>query len=117
MTTTYTATQTAKFVRQALKSAFPHQKFSVTSSRHSIDIKWFDGVSKQEVATVTNKFGGMEFDGMSDCDRYSKTIINGEEAQCYCYKPNLQHQFSHEFAVKVMVKALKVSRVKPSLVL
>jgi Large polyvalent protein associated domain 29 len=105
-TNTYSSTQTAKFVRKALKASFPKQKFSVTSSRDTIDINWFDGVSTQEVAAVTDRFGGMSFDGMDDSTHYQKTIIDGEEAQCYCYSPDLHRKFTPEFARKVMAKAL-----------
>ncbi|WP_373546500.1 LPD29 domain-containing protein [Chamaesiphon sp.] len=106
--TTYTSTQTAKFVRAELKSAFPKQKFSVTSSRHSIDVSWFDGASTKEVAAITDKFGGMEFDGMRDCDTFQKTMVNGEQVLYYCYAPNLHHRFTHSFAQKVVAKALQL---------
>lgn len=106
--TTYTSTQTAKFVRAELKSAFPKQRFSVTSSRHSIDITWFDGASTNEVAAITDKFGGMSFDGMSDCDVFKKTMVNGEEVLYYCYAPNLHHRFTHPFAHKVVELALQL---------
>lgn len=58
----YTCAETAKFVRDALKEAFPGIKFSVKSRTYSmgasIDVKWFDGPTEDEFKAVTHKFEG-----------------------------------------------------------
>lgn len=73
---------TAKLVRAALKEAFPGQKFSVTSDTYSggasIDIKWIDGPTANEVERVVNKFEGADFDGMQDLKTYHSSTLNGE---------------------------------------
>jgi hypothetical protein len=106
--TTYTSTQTAKLIRLELKTNFPKQKFSVTSSRHEVRINWEDGVSSREVRAVTDKFGGIEFDGMQDLNIYNKTEYKGELVQFYCYKPYLRRSYTKTFAEKVIAKALLI---------
>jgi hypothetical protein len=101
MTTTYNATEAAKFVRIALKKAFPGIKFSVTSRRHTIDIVWTDGPIDPQVKTVTNAFSGMGFDTMQDMNTYRKQNFNGEQVQFYCYSPSTKRKFSMDFALKI----------------
>jgi hypothetical protein len=101
MTTSYTATETAKFVRVTLKENFPGIKFSVKSSNHVINISWTDGPIDKQVEAVTNAFGGMSFDGMQDMDTYRKQEYNGEQAQFYCYSPYTKRKLSMEFATKI----------------
>lgn len=66
----FTCAETAKFVRDALKEAFPTQKFSVRSKTYSggasITIGWLDGVTEYEVNQVVQRFSGADFDGMID---------------------------------------------------
>lgn len=66
----FTCAETATFVRQALKEAFPTQKFSVRSKVYSggasITIGWLDGVTEYEVNQVVQRFRGADFDGMID---------------------------------------------------
>jgi Large polyvalent protein associated domain 29 len=101
MTTTYHATETAKLVRVALKKNFPGIKFSVTSSRHTINVSWTDGPIDPQVKAVTNTFGGMGFDGMQDMDTYHKQDFNGEQVQFYCYSPYTKRKLSMDFALKI----------------
>jgi hypothetical protein len=62
--------ETAKFVRKALKSAFPAIKFSVRSESYSggssIDVGWMDGPTAKMVDNVISQFKGSRFDGMID---------------------------------------------------
>jgi Domain of unknown function (DUF3560)/Large polyvalent protein associated domain 29 len=101
MITSYNSKETAKFIRTELKGKFPGIKFSVTSGTHTVNISWLDGPTREEVERITNKFGGMSFDGMQDLDTYSKKIFNGEEVQFYCYSPYTKRKLSMEFAQKI----------------
>ena len=62
--------ETAKFVRKALKEAFPGQKFSVKSRTYSgggsIDVDWEDGPTVREVDPIVKQYEGGGFDGMID---------------------------------------------------
>jgi Domain of unknown function (DUF3560)/Large polyvalent protein associated domain 29 len=101
MTTSYSSTETAKFVRIALKENFPGIKFSVKSKVHTIYISWTDGPTARQVQAITNYFGGMSFDGMQDMDTYHKQTFKGEEATFYCYSPYTKRKLSMEFAAKI----------------
>ncbi len=101
MTTSYSATETAKFVRVALKKNFPGIKFSVKSSTQTINISWTDGPIAKQVQAVTNAFSGMKFDGMQDMDIHHKQEFNGEEVRFYCYTPYTHRKISMEFAAKI----------------
>jgi Domain of unknown function (DUF3560)/Large polyvalent protein associated domain 29 len=101
MTTSYHATETAKFVRVVLKANFPGIKFSVKSETHVINISWTDGPITKQVEAVTNAFGGMSFDGMQDMNTYHKQAFNGEQVQFYCYSPYTHRKLSMEFATKI----------------
>lgn len=72
----------AKLIRQALKAAFPLTKFSVRLSRYaggsSIDVKWIDGPTRDEVSRVAGKYKGADFDGMIDLKTYHDGELNGE---------------------------------------
>ena len=70
-TTTYlSCAETAKLVRQALKAAFPGQRFSVRSDVYSggasIRVRWTDGPRESDVDPVVKAFAGSRFDGMID---------------------------------------------------
>lgn len=101
MTTSYNATETAKFVRVALKTNFPGIKFSVKSSLHTINISWTDGPITKQVHNITKYFGGMSFDGMQDMDTYHDQEFNGEQVKFYCYSPYTTRKLSLEFATKI----------------
>jgi hypothetical protein len=61
----------AKNIRIELKAAFPSVKFSVKSERFSggdsIDVRWIDGPTEEQVETIIDKYKGGSFDGMTDC--------------------------------------------------
>lgn len=64
----------AKNIRIELKKAFPLIKFSVTTSKFaggdSVRVGWTDGVTVNEVDTITNKYKGGDFDGSDDLYTY-----------------------------------------------
>jgi hypothetical protein len=101
MTTSYNATETAKFVRVALKENFPGIKFSVRSSTQTINISWTDEPIAKQVQAVTKYFGGMSFDGMQDMDTHHKQVFNGEQVNFYCYSPYTKRKLSMELATKI----------------
>lgn len=65
----YNVTQTAAFVRRAIRRAFPLAKFSVTStsraSRHTISVCWQDGPSAADVNAVVDEFRAGDYDEAS----------------------------------------------------
>lgn len=70
-TTTYlSCAETAKLVRQALKAAFPGQKFYVRSDVYaggaSIRVRWTDGPRESDVDPIVRAYAGSRFDGMID---------------------------------------------------
>ena len=76
------ASETAKKVRKTLKEAFPNQKFSVRSKTYSmgcsVDVSWIDGVSKDAVQKITDRFEGKTFDGMTDSSSYHDYQYEGK---------------------------------------
>ena len=84
METKYLSTsETAKYIRNALKQNFPTTKFSVRSHVYaggsSIRVSYFDGPAKDKVNLVAGSFAGATFDGMQDLKEYNKpTEVNGE---------------------------------------
>ena len=82
MTKHYTAAETAKHVRQALKEAFPSIKFSVQSKSYSggasINICWTDGPTPDQVESIAGCFEGATFDGMTDYKGGKVHRVNGE---------------------------------------
>lgn len=61
---------TAKYIRKALKVAFPKTKFSVKSDTYaggaSIYIAWTDGPCRDGVESIAGDYQGGDFDGMAD---------------------------------------------------
>lgn len=74
--------ETAKYIREALKEAFPTIKFSVRSKSYSggssIRVEWTDGPTDDAVKSVTSRFEGASFDGMIDLKSYKDSWFNGE---------------------------------------
>lgn len=74
----YSLTDTAKLVREALKTNFPGVKFSVRSNSYSggssIDVGWIDGPTSKQVEEITNHFEGATFDGMTDLKSYHDSV-------------------------------------------
>lgn len=60
----------AKNIRTELKRAFPGQKFSVTSDSFSmgdsVDVRWTDGPTTDEINAIIGKYVNSAFDGMTD---------------------------------------------------
>jgi hypothetical protein len=55
----------AALLRQCLKEAFPGQRFSVTSDG-SLNVRWTDGPTAEQVERIAGTFAGSYFDGMID---------------------------------------------------
>jgi hypothetical protein len=81
----YSTKETAQCIREALKSAFPGFRFSVTTSYASMTssthIKWTDGPTEPEVERITNRFTSKSFDGMTDSTNYHEQIVAGQRVQ------------------------------------
>lgn len=62
--------EVAKMIRRQLKNNHPGVKFSVRIDRYSggssIDVRWTDGPTRNEVEKTTHAFSGARFDGMID---------------------------------------------------
>lgn len=62
--------EVAKMLRPQLKRVFPGVKFSVRIERYSggssIDVRWIDGPTVEQVEQVSHAFQGARFDGMID---------------------------------------------------
>lgn len=67
--------QAAQQIRKELKQKFPNIKFSVTSEDYSmgnsVNIKWVDGPTSEEVKEITDKYQYGHFNGMEDLYEYS----------------------------------------------
>jgi hypothetical protein len=61
-----TPAETAKVMRVALKSRFPHTKFSVRTRGNSVDVTWIDGPRPKAVDRIVDQFTSGEFDGSID---------------------------------------------------
>ena len=77
--------ETAKLVRAALKESFPGVKFSVKSSVYSggasINIKYTDGPTYEQVKAVAGMFEGAYFDGMTDYKGSNYGSLDGNEVR------------------------------------
>lgn len=58
--------QAAHNIRIELKAAFPGFKFGVTSDHNSVDIRWTDGPTSDDVESIVNKYKAGSFNGMED---------------------------------------------------
>lgn len=106
----YTTKQTAKMIREALKTYFPGTKFSVRKEEYTggstINVRWVDGASEDSVARIVKYFEGATFDGMRDLKEYKKkTELNekGEEIRVQ-YGVDWVHvnrRYSHNFVYQV----------------
>jgi hypothetical protein len=78
-------TDTAKMIRAALKAEFPTTKFAVRSHSYSggssINVSWTDGPTDAAVSSITDRYAGASFDGMTDSMSYHDDLVylNGEE--------------------------------------
>jgi hypothetical protein len=74
------ASDTAKKIRKVLKEHFPDTKFSVTSNRTSVSVKWTDGPMKPDVEAILKQF---ESRGPMDMSDYRPVIGYMWEGKCY----------------------------------
>jgi hypothetical protein len=85
MTKYLTCAETAKLVRAALKESFPGIKFSVKSSVYSggasINIRYENGPTYDQVKAVVGMFEGAYFDGMTDYKGSNYGSLDGEECR------------------------------------
>lgn len=83
MTVYQSTAETAKWIRKALKEAFPSAKFSVRSSTYaggsSIRVTWTDGPNQKAVEKIAGKFAGSYFDGMTDYKGGYVKTFNGQQ--------------------------------------
>jgi hypothetical protein len=77
--------ETAKLVRAALKESFPGVKFAVRSSVYSggasINIRYTDGPTYEQVKAVAGMFEGAYFDGMTDYKGLNFGSLDGNEVR------------------------------------
>ena len=70
----------AAWIRQALRAAFPGERFSVRKSPGSaVDVRWADGPTVAQVQEVTRRFEIEGFDGMTDMRYDVPLTIDGRE--------------------------------------
>lgn len=103
--TSYTTTETAAFIRAALKAAFPGVKFSVRTSYYSMGssvyVGWTDGPTTPEVERVTDRFTSKSFDGSDDSTHYHSQIVDGREVE---YSGYISTSRSHSDALVELAK-------------
>ena len=77
--------ETAKLIRAALRESFPGVKFSVRSSVYSggasINIRYTDGPTYEQVKAVAGMFEGAYFDGMTDYKGLNYGSLDGNEVR------------------------------------
>lgn len=75
--------ETAKYIRVALKEAFPAIKFKVNSKSYaggaSIRVEWRDGPTTDQVEAITKRYEGASFDSMIDLKSYKESELPGGE--------------------------------------
>jgi len=81
----FTAAETAKLIRTALKEAFPAIKFTVRSSSYSggasVRIGWTDGPTAAQVESVIAPFEGAYFDGSIDYKGSVFAMMDGQRVK------------------------------------
>jgi len=79
----YSATETNKLLRKALKDNFPDIKFSVRKSDSSCTRISFSAshATGEQVNKIAQNFRGADFDGMTDCENSVYHTINGQKIQ------------------------------------
>lgn len=104
-------TETAKMIRKSLKEAFPGVKFSVVSSKYaggsSINIRWTDGPTDEQVNEITSRFEGAYFDGSIDYKGYRYAMIGGEQVHFSADFIFLNRGYSDE-ALKLAIYGVSV---------
>jgi len=69
----------AENVRRLLGDTFPGVKFRATSESYSggssIDVRWIDGPTSEEVKKLSDMFQQCDFDGMQDLETYRASVF------------------------------------------
>jgi hypothetical protein len=72
-----TAANCSAAIKEELKKVFPGVKFNVTSSNfsggNSVDVRWNDGPTEDQVNSIIKKYQYGSFNGMEDIYEYSNT--------------------------------------------
>ena len=93
--------ETAKLIRAALRESFPGVKFSVRSSVYSggasINIRYTDGPTYEQVKAVAGMFEGAYFDGMTDYKGLNYGSLDGNEVRFGADFIFVNRDFSLEF--------------------
>jgi len=64
--------EVSKAIRQELKKVLPGIKFSVKTPHYgTVDIRWQDAVTRNQVEKIAHKYEYGHFDGMTDSYEYS----------------------------------------------
>lgn len=108
----YALTETAKLIRQTLKTAFPDTKFSVRSKSYSggssIDVSWTDGPLSRDVNPLIKPFEGAGFDGMQDLKTYNpNSEFNGQPCE---FSVDYVFATRHESEVLLQIAAYRVHK-------
>lgn len=113
----FTCAETATFVRQALKEAFPTQKFTVRSKVYSggasITVGWLDGMTEYEVNQVVQRFSGADFDGMIDLK--SNIYRNDENGVNVSYGADYifcKRDYSKDLTLRLAAQVAKFSSIE-----
>jgi hypothetical protein len=88
-------TTAAKNLRIQLKRAFPGVKFQVKTERYSggnsMNVRWIDGPTADQVEFIADKYSAGKFDGMTDCYNYEACAFTdafGEAMYVFCSREN-----------------------------
>jgi hypothetical protein len=99
---------TAKLVRAALKEAFPAVKFRVTSSSYaggaSINVRYVNGPTQNQVEQVVKVFEGSYFDGMQDYKGSNYANLDGEEVKFGADYVFVNRKYTSDFLTGVIVQ-------------
>lgn len=70
----------AKNLRAQLRARWPGVKFSVRTDRYaggsSLDVRWTDGPTVDQVDAIAKRYRAGSFDGMTDCYEFSRNAWN-----------------------------------------
>ena len=98
----------AKEIRKDLKKVFPKIKFGVTSAvfsmGNSVDVRWTDGPTRDQVEGVIKKYQYGHFDGMTDYYEYSNSREDLPQAKYVMADRTLSEEAIKEFAKEYSVK-------------
>lgn len=76
------ATETAKLIRRRLRALWPDVKFSVRTDKYaggaSVDVKWTDGPTADDVDEILRPYAGAGFDGMIDMQYHRAAWLHAD---------------------------------------